>query len=120
MGVFRYYPQETTYISMRNGWCCLPSCPRNPNVDSFAKRTNYLPPRRHRRNKDIAVREDLIGIPGPTLHRLMALRNALVALKGPLANDPALCESVHKRLFEDKGVEPFNEAYTGIEREPLV
>ncbi|WP_139372507.1 type VI secretion system contractile sheath small subunit [Pseudomonas fluorescens] len=66
------------------------------------------------------MREDLIGIPGPTLYRLMALRNALVALKGPLANDPALCESVRKHLFEDKGVDPVNKACTGIEREPPV
>lgn len=90
---------------MRNGWCALSSCAWNPNVDSFAKRSNYLPPRRHRLIKDIAVREDLLVIPGPTLYRLMSLRNALVALKGPLADDPAVLEGLHRRLFED-GIEP--------------
>lgn len=31
----------------------------------------------------------------------MALRNALVALKGPLADDPALHEGLHRRLFDE-------------------
>ncbi|AYG10804.1 hypothetical protein D7M10_14040 [Pseudomonas fluorescens] len=35
----------------------------------------------------------------PTLDRLMELRDALVALKGPLANDPRLRESVQKSLI---------------------
>jgi type VI secretion system protein ImpB len=38
-------------------------------------------------------------IPLPTLDRLMELRDALVALKGPLASDPQLRESVHKSLI---------------------
>ena len=38
-------------------------------------------------------------IPMPTLDRLMELRDALVALKGPLANDPRLRESVQKSLI---------------------
>ena len=37
-------------------------------------------------------------IPLPTLARLMGLRDALVALKGPLASDPRLRESVQKSL----------------------
>jgi type VI secretion system protein ImpB len=38
-------------------------------------------------------------IPAPDLDRLMELRDALVALKGPLANDPGWLENVHKVLF---------------------
>lgn len=34
----------------------------------------------------------------PTLARLMGLRDALVALKGPLASDPRLRESVQQSL----------------------
>ncbi|QJI32685.1 hypothetical protein HKK55_10745 [Pseudomonas sp. ADAK18] len=33
------------------------------------------------------------------MDRLMELRDALVALKGPLANDPGWRENLHKRLF---------------------
>ncbi|WP_439865307.1 hypothetical protein [Pseudomonas antarctica] len=47
------------------------------------------------------MREDLLLIQAPTLYRLMALRNALVALKGPLADDPALHEGLHRRLFDE-------------------
>lgn len=38
-------------------------------------------------------------IPMPTLDRLMELRDALVALKGPLASDPLLRESVQNSLI---------------------
>lgn len=38
-------------------------------------------------------------IPLPKLERLMALRDALVVLKGPLADDPELRENVQRRLF---------------------
>lgn len=38
-------------------------------------------------------------IPVLTLDRLMELRDALVALKGPLASDQLLRESVHKSLI---------------------
>ena len=37
-------------------------------------------------------------IPLPTLARLMGLRDALVALKGPLASDPRVRESVQQSL----------------------
>ncbi|WP_336604609.1 type VI secretion system contractile sheath small subunit [Pseudomonas sp. ADAK18] len=40
-----------------------------------------------------------IPIPVPDMDRLMELRDALVALKGPLANDPGWRENLHKRLF---------------------
>ena len=46
--------------------------------------------------------EDLLLIPTPKLDRLMALRDALVALKGPLANDSALQENLHRQLFNDE------------------
>ncbi|MGA9705693.1 type VI secretion system contractile sheath small subunit [Pseudomonas sp.] len=38
-------------------------------------------------------------LPVPPLHRLMQLRNALVALKGPLGTDPSLQANLHSRLF---------------------
>lgn len=38
-------------------------------------------------------------VPAPQLGRLMELRDALVALNGPLADDPELRENVHKLLF---------------------
>lgn len=38
----------------------------------------------------------------PKLDRLMGLRDALVALKGPLADDCALRENLHKRLFNEE------------------
>ncbi|CAM2768213.1 MULTISPECIES: type VI secretion system contractile sheath small subunit [Pseudomonas] len=40
-----------------------------------------------------------VGYIPVTLDRLMELRDALVALKGPLANNPHLRESVHKLLI---------------------
>ncbi|MEX5510898.1 MULTISPECIES: type VI secretion system contractile sheath small subunit [Pseudomonas] len=36
------------------------------------------------------------------MDRLMALRDALVALKGPLADDPRLREDLHERLFNEE------------------
>ncbi|WP_256262068.1 type VI secretion system contractile sheath small subunit [Pseudomonas costantinii] len=36
------------------------------------------------------------------MDRLMGLRDALVALKGPLANDSALRENLQKRLFNEE------------------
>lgn len=37
--------------------------------------------------------------PVPDMDRLMELRDALVALKGPLANEPGWRENLLKRLF---------------------
>ncbi|MGZ0715925.1 hypothetical protein [Pseudomonas palleroniana] len=48
------------------------------------------------------MREDLLPIPVPRLDRLMELRDALVALKGPLANDLALREGLQKRWFNEE------------------
>jgi type VI secretion system protein ImpB len=41
-------------------------------------------------------------LPVPPLDRLMELRDALVALKGPLASEPALQECLRKRLFNEE------------------
>ncbi len=38
----------------------------------------------------------------PPLDRLMWLRNALVALKGPLAGEPALQENLQRHLFNEE------------------
>ena len=46
--------------------------------------------------------EDLLLIPTPKLDRLMALRDALVALKGPLADDPALQANLQRQLFNEE------------------
>lgn len=48
------------------------------------------------------MQEDLLFIPPPRLDRLMALRDALVALKGPLSNDPVLQESLQRQLFSEE------------------
>lgn len=41
-------------------------------------------------------------LPVPPLERLMELRDALVALKGPLASDTGLQADLRKRLFNDE------------------
>lgn len=41
-------------------------------------------------------------LPVPPLERLMELRDALVALKGPLASDTGLQAHLRKRLFNDE------------------
>jgi type VI secretion system protein ImpB len=41
-------------------------------------------------------------LPTPPLDRLMALRNALVALKGPLAGEPGMQENLQKQLFSEE------------------
>ena len=48
------------------------------------------------------MRENLLTLPLPRLDRLMALRDALVALKGPLADDPRLRENLQARLFNEE------------------
>ena len=67
--------------------------------------------------KDDAVRDDLLldapvpltreqvhlgYIPVPRLERLMGLRNALVALKGPLSSDPKVRENLQEQLLSDE------------------
>lgn len=46
--------------------------------------------------------EPHVGCLMVTLDRLMGLRDVLVALNGPLANDPRFRENLHKHLFNDK------------------
>ena len=36
------------------------------------------------------------------LHRLMGLRDAVVALNGPLSNDPGLRDNLHKQLLSEE------------------
>ncbi|MGY2293714.1 type VI secretion system contractile sheath small subunit, partial [Pseudomonas sp. SDO528_S397] len=52
-----------------------------------------------------ATRVNAGYIPVPKLDRLMELRDAVVALNGPLANDPGLRENVHNLLFNDEASE---------------
>lgn len=48
------------------------------------------------------MRDDRVTLPLPALERLMGLRDALVALKGPLADDPELRENLQKHLFNEE------------------
>ncbi len=48
------------------------------------------------------MREELFNVPLPRLDRLMELRDALVALKGPLANDRQFQENLQKHLFNEE------------------
>ena len=41
-------------------------------------------------------------VPVPQLNKLRALRDALVALKGPLAEKPGLRESIERDFFNDE------------------
>jgi type VI secretion system protein ImpB len=41
-------------------------------------------------------------LPIPPLDRLMWLRNALVALNGPLAGEPGLRENLQQHLFNEE------------------
>lgn len=41
-------------------------------------------------------------LPQPRLDRLMGLRDALVALKGPLANEPGLQEGLQRRWLNEE------------------
>jgi len=46
-------------------------------------------------------------LPIPPLDRLMTLRNALVALKGPLASEPGMQETLRRYVFsEETDTEP--------------
>ncbi len=46
--------------------------------------------------------EDLLLMPEPRLDRLMELRDALVALKGPLVKDLALQRNLQRHLFNEE------------------
>ncbi|AZE89408.1 type VI secretion system contractile sheath small subunit [Pseudomonas orientalis] len=48
------------------------------------------------------MREDSLAVAAPRLDRLMGLRDALVALKGPLADEPGMQESLQKHLFNEE------------------
>jgi len=48
------------------------------------------------------VGENGLAVAAPRLDRLMGLRDALVALKGPLAQEPGMQENLKKRLFNEE------------------
>jgi type VI secretion system protein ImpB len=61
--------------------------------------------------KDHTVPNDLLPAPPSLLvpdqvhaglHRLMGLRDAVVALNGPLSNDPGLRDNLHKQLLSEE------------------
>lgn len=46
-----------------------------------------------------------LPVPDPVhagLHRLMGLRDAVVALNGPLSNNPGLRDNLHKQLLSEE------------------
>lgn len=52
----------------------------------------------------VSSRSDQVHIgylPMPSLDRLMGLRDALVALKGPLASEPGLQENLQRRFLDE-------------------
>ena len=64
----------------------------------------FLPPPLLREGTEQLVRHALFygAPPVPQLNRLRKLRNALVALKGPLAEKPGLRESIERDFFNDE------------------
>ncbi|MBV4455610.1 MULTISPECIES: type VI secretion system contractile sheath small subunit [Pseudomonas] len=53
-------------------------------------------------NASLARAEVGVGyVPLPPLERLRGLRDALVALKGPLANEPGLQENLQRRFLDE-------------------
>ena len=48
------------------------------------------------------MREELLNVPLPRLDRLMELRDALVALKGPLGNAPSFRKAIEGVLADDE------------------
>lgn len=46
--------------------------------------------------------DDSLLIPGPRLDGLMELRDAVVALNGPLADDPVVQENLQRQLFNEE------------------
>lgn len=65
----------------------------------FHKRNKAVPDEVSRDSRD----EIHVGyIPVPRLDRLMELRDALVALKGPLASDPGLQANLLNRMFNEE------------------
>lgn len=46
--------------------------------------------------------DDSLLIPGPRLDGFMELRDAVVALNGPLADDPVVQENLQRQLFNEE------------------
>ncbi|MET4715782.1 putative component of type VI protein secretion system [Pseudomonas sp. PvP125] len=46
--------------------------------------------------------DDFLLVAVPRLDGLMELRDAVVALNGPLAEDPAVQENLHRQLFNEE------------------
>ncbi len=54
-------------------------------------------------NPTLARADVQVGyVPLPPLERLRGLRNALVALKGPLSSEPGLEENLHRRFLDEE------------------
>jgi predicted component of type VI protein secretion system len=54
---------------------------------------------------DLLPAPSSLPVPDPVhagLHRLMGLRDAVVALNGPLSDDPGLRDNLHKQLLSEE------------------
>lgn len=88
----------------------MPSDAWNPTVDSLPTALIIYHPRQglsglatlHNNKEGNAVRENGLPVAVPRLDRLMGLRDALVALKGPLAEEPGMQENLQKRLINEE------------------
>ncbi|SDS88576.1 hypothetical protein SAMN04490205_3968 [Pseudomonas trivialis] len=117
MGFFRHKHPETSYISLRKGRLTLPFGAPTPPVNSLASALTIYHRRTLHNYKDAvgwrdqgrlldkegnAVSDDSLLIPPPRLDGLMELRDAVVALNGPLADDPAVQENLQRQLFNEE------------------
>lgn len=70
----------------------------------FHKRNKAVPDEVSRDSRACIPRDEIhVGyIPVPRLDGLMELRDALVALKGPLASDPGLQANLLNRMFNEE------------------
>jgi type VI secretion system protein ImpB len=101
---------------MRNDWCLFPFPRSNAKcklrLPSAVSIYRHVPWITTRTLEDNAVPDDIsldtrdevhVGyLPGPPLHRLMELRNALLALNGPLGSDPGLQANLRKHWFNEE------------------
>lgn len=77
-----------------------------PEDNSLSAHSPFLSSPLLREGTEQLVRHTLFygtpPVPVPQLHKLRELRDALVALKGPLAEKPGLRESIERDFFNDE------------------
>lgn len=76
-----------------------------PEDNALSAHPPFLSPHLLREGTEQLVRHTLYStppVPLPQLNKLRELRDALVALKGPLAEKPGLRESIERDFFNDE------------------